>query len=293
MKYIVVRLDGFAGNQLFQIANALGRARLNDKILLDNYVFNRTNFSYGLSDFLNGEKISLPKTKFQKFIVFISRYLYLLTRKFSTSAQQGLGTVIERSTLYSNEYYYSNILPVNYIQGNWMSEKYFPTEEVIRKHIKLKFFKNIATEYSLLNESISVAVHIRLGDYLDPKYKDSLFTCNEEYFYKSMTYCEKILGRKLTFYIFTNSDSDFNYIKTTWSKLQVFNLQRLSSRTFQEDIFAMSLFKNMIISNSTFSWWADYLSTHDKKKKLVLAPKKWNNGVYPMNDIYQKHWKKI
>ena len=293
MKYIVVRLDGYAGNQLFQIANALGRAKKNDKILLDEYVFSRTSFFYGLNDFLKDEKISLPKTKFEQLIVKTSRLSYLLTRRFTSRIHQILGNIIEKSTLYSKDYYYSNIMPFNYIQGNWMSEKYFPTEEIIRKHIKLKIFKNIVTEYSLLNESISVAVHIRLGDYLDPKYKDSLFTCNEEYFYKSMTYCEKVLGSKLTFYIFTNSDSDFNYIKTSWLKLQVFNLQRLSSRTFQEDIFAMSLFKNMIISNSTFSWWADYLSTHNKKEKLVLAPKKWNNGVYPMNDIYQKHWKKI
>ena len=293
MKYIVVRLDGYAGNQLFQIANALARAKKNDKILLDEYVFSRTSFFYGLNDFLKDEKISLPKTKFEQLIVKTSRLSYLLTRRFTSRIHQILGNIIEKSTLYSKDYYYSNIMPFNYIQGNWMSEKYFPTEEIIRKHIKLKIFKNIVTEYSLLNESISVAVHIRLGDYLDPKYKDSLFTCNEEYFYKSMTYCEKVLGSKLTFYIFTNSDSDFNYIKTSWLKLQVFNLQRLSSRTFQEDIFAMSLFKNMIISNSTFSWWADYLSTHNKKEKLVLAPKKWNNGVYPMNDIYQKHWKKI
>lgn len=293
MKYIVIRLNGYAGNQLFQIANALGRAKINDRILLDTYVFNRTTFTYGLNDFLAGDKISLPKSFFDKVVVKLSRISFLLTRKFPKSVQQALGNVTENSTVYSSNYIYSNTLCVNYINGNWMSEKYFPAEHVIHKNIKLNFFENIASEYSSLNESISVAVHIRLGDYLDPKYKDSLFTCNEEYFYKTMTYCEKILGAKLTFYIFTNSDSDFNYIKTSWLKLQVFNLQRLSSRTFQEDIFAMSLFKNMIISNSTFSWWADYLSTHDKKEKLVLAPKKWNNGAYPMNDIYQKHWKKI
>ncbi len=33
-----------------------------------------------------------------------------------------------------------------------MSEKYFPKQDVIQKYIELKFFENIAYEYSLLNE---------------------------------------------------------------------------------------------------------------------------------------------
>jgi hypothetical protein len=293
MKYLIVRLNGFAGNQLFQIANALAKANENDKILLDGYVFNRTNFSYGLNDFLKDDSISFPKTFFEKVILNFSRFIFLLSRKFPRLIQQSLGIVNEKSTLYSNDYYYSNILRINYIQGNWMSEKYFPKQDVIQKYIELKFFENIAYEYSLLNELHCVAVHIRLGDYLDSKYKNDLFVCNEDYFYNAMSYCEEVLGKNISFFIFTNSDADFNYIKSSWTKLNGFNLKRLSSRTFQEDIFAMSLFKNIILSNSTFSWWADYLSVHNKKEKLVLAPKKWNNGVYPMNDIYQKHWKKI
>ena len=66
MKYLIVRLNGFAGNQLFQIANALAKANENDKILLDGYVFNRTNSSYGLNDFLKDDSISFPKLFLKK-----------------------------------------------------------------------------------------------------------------------------------------------------------------------------------------------------------------------------------
>lgn len=38
------------------------------------------------------------------------------------------------------------------------------------------------------------------------------------------------------------------------------------------DFYLMSLCKNMILSNSTFSWWAAYLNPHQEKKVVVRIP---------------------
>lgn len=43
--------------------------------------------------------------------------------------------------------------------------------------------------------------------------------------------------------------------------------------------------KHFILSNSTFSWWGQFLSA--SKNKLVVSPSRWNNDGY-QSQLIQK-----
>ena len=44
---------------------------------------------------------------------------------------------------------------------------------------------------------------------------------------------------------------------------------------------------NMIMSNSTFSWWAAYLGSN---KSVIVAPSKWYNNNLFSSEIYLNDW---
>ena len=49
----------------------------------------------------------------------------------------------------------------------------------------------------------------------------------------------------------------------------------------------MSRCKHFILSNSTFSWWGQFLSEY--KDKIVVSPARWNNDGYDTN-LIDKNW---
>lgn len=55
----------------------------------------------------------------------------------------------------------------------------------------------------------------------------------------------------------------------------------------QQTMYLGSLCKNFVISNSSFSWWMQYLSRYDDK--LVIAPSRWYARPCPC-DIYLDNW---
>jgi hypothetical protein len=60
-----------------------------------------------------------------------------------------------------------------------------------------------------------------------------------------------------------------------WCK-QKFPGEKFVYMDIKEDknmLLTMALFKNYIISNSTFYWWGSFLSIYDKPR--IIAPDKW------------------
>jgi hypothetical protein len=142
----------------------------------------------------------------------------------------------------------------------------------------LKFFEDYSDEFIsklwLPPTSIfenSVAVHIRRGDYL--RCAHIHYVCDTAYFKENI---KEFPDKQI--HVFTDSkdfvrsefwDHDFKIIQTE-SELG--------------DLTAMANHDNMIISNSSFSWWASLLGV---KKKKIIAPTKWFNNFQAHEDIYR------
>ena len=91
-----------------------------------------------------------------------------------------------------------------------------------------------------------------------------------------------------TYYVFSDNIDD---VRNLFSKYDNLTFHYIDSKyTDQESLYLGSCCRNFIMTNSTFSWWMQYLS--DNKNKVVLAPSRWYNTNNPC-DIYQDNWRLV
>lgn len=162
------------------------------------------------------------------------------------------------------------------LSGFGQTEKYFkrhkkeilnifsPTEEILAKY---KHIKNTNT----------TAIHIRRGDYLH--YPNHHPTISKEY----IEYCLKKINSDS--YLIASDDLDWCYSSLTLDK----KVEFLDTSDW-ETLWALSMCKNFILSNSTFSWWAAYLSNTDGN---VYVPSSWfgyEYKSYNTKDIACDNW---
>jgi hypothetical protein len=271
---IVVKLQGGLGNQLFQYA--FGRAvslhyqqplYFDMKFLLDrspreNFVFR--DYDLDLFDlpevkFYNSERNSLIEKTKQFF--GIKQITYFNEKSFSFDP-----TVFELNKKHL------------YFDGYWQSPKYFEeNSELLKKEFVLKNKLTIHQQQLLvqIQQDESVCINFRRTDFVTI---DSAISHHGvpplTFYYESVRKIKALKeNSKLKFYIFSD---DIEWCRHNF-KLEddlIFVTHDLyKGERFSSYMQLMIACKNFIIPNSTFAWWAAWLSTTENK--LVISPKQW------------------
>lgn len=165
------------------------------------------------------------------------------------------------------------------IQGFFQSEKYFKEiENEIREDFE--FREEIYDPAKEMIESVDnpISLHIRRTDYLTNENHDPL---DFNYYKKAL----EQFSEDRTVIVFSDDPE--------WCKSQeLFSDDRFlvsENNSNYVDLCLMSLCKEHIIANSSFSWWGAWLA----KSKKVIAPSKWfgpGNSHLDTKDLYCPDW---
>lgn len=182
------------------------------------------------------------------------------------------------------------------LSGNFESPKYFEKmqsklrEEFTPIHEPLAHNEGL---YKEIEKTQSICVTIRRGDYYTNEKNKRFQICTSEYYVQGV---EHILKQYPDAQVFAFSD-DIEWVKENIKFPCKVSYERGDDPVW-EKLRLMYSCKHFVISNSTFSWWAQYLGSY--KDKIVVAPDVWVDDGIELDelkkmrkDIYEDHWVQI
>jgi hypothetical protein len=294
---IIVKLQGGLGNQMFQYA--LGKAlafRNHDSLKLDlTFLLDRTprkNFvfrGYDLSIFpIKREYTLLSKIARITRIPFLpfaaSRFITKLKDRFSLQSfmpERGDGLQGEILKLSGNLY----------LDGYWQKEGYF-------KDIEFEIRKDFSFEGSFLPDSEglareivstnSICLNVRRGDFVTlPRSIEAHGFIGGEYYRKAVEYMSS--KTKISKLFVFSDDMEWCRHNLRFDFPTAFVDHEHAGKKFSQYLRLMSLCKHFIIPNSSFAWWAAWLSQNPDK--IVVAPEAWfQNKEISDKDLVPKSW---
>ncbi len=250
---IIVRIVGGLGNQMFQYAYAKSLQQKGFDVQIDTSKFKTYKLHGGYQ--LDKYNIDL------KVAGIIPTFLSLVKIKKN---------VKEKNLLFNENLF--NLKGNEFVKGYFQTEKYF---KEIREILLEQFQKSRKNTEStdifskqILGTTHSCSLHVRRGDYVSNSKNHTIHgVCDLDYYNRAI---EFILSKEkqTTFFIFSDD--------ILWAKenLKIENAIFVDHKcTPHEDIYLMSLCKNNITANSSFSWWGAWLNKN--KEKIVISPKQW------------------
>lgn len=270
---------GGLGNQLFQYATARAVAHAKDcRVMLNVESLDALRTKNGVNTrfyalepfFLPANLIKSKTTSAKPGIILnkVLRKIRFIIRRLNTNElfykEVGFGF---DSAIFSLE-------PPLHLSGYWQSWKYFES-------ISLQLQEEIATPRNLsiassailfkIESCDAICVHIRRGDYISNSMANQFHgVCDLDYYDSSVEYLAAPLKNP---HVFIFSDDPAWVGENFFPKVPYTIVDINSPEQAHQDLWLMASCKHYVIANSSFSWWAAWLSKYDTKK--VICPKNW------------------
>ncbi|RXK81843.1 alpha-1,2-fucosyltransferase [Filimonas effusa] len=177
--------------------------------------------------------------------------------------------------------------------GYWQSPFYF---QDIVKSIKADFVfdeNRVSTHNKQFLEEqrgrITVAIHVRRGDYLNKENHALLGSiCSVSYYQKAINYFTSHFS-DVSLVFFSN---DIRWCQANFSTQNSYFIDWNKGADSWQDMYIMSNCTHNIIANSSFSWWGAWLNNNEEK--IVICPDRWTNeGGHSNCDLLLDAWIKI
>lgn len=296
---VYLRLDGRIGNQLFMYAFAknISERRNGELIVIDDREAIKRNYKNSLMDYELGNVQYVHDHKLlytkefarQNLIFFIYRVVrkkmnfnkrYKLEKKFQKFFNKNGLILCENGFV---DYEIPKTKNV-FINGYFQSANYFGSvRENVLKDFKLdyKIMKLYYSDIEKIKNRNSVCVSIKVQHNVGNSMYD---VCNDGYWQKGIDYiCENVNNP-----LFFICSDNVEYVKEHLIDCTKYDVVYQDPKIpVNVSLSIMGLCKHFVIGNTTFGWWAQYLSNYDHK--IVVAPAKWMKIDMPI-DIYQNGW---
>lgn len=247
---IITKFQGRLGNQMFQYATAVSISK-------------KFNTFFLIDDLAKSAFLKYFDSRIMGFYFVNKILLRLLRKKISNRINQsGSEDVFEVKKMFKNNCYYNGFFQSeNYFEGN---KEYLQKRFSIKKEYKAAFNDRYG---QLFNENKIIAIHCRLGDYLkwgSEELGGENLSLPQSYYENALSQIDQLETYKIIIVTddLVNVENRFNFIK---NKIIV----------SEEEIIDFQILQNanvLIISNSSFSWWAAYLNV---QQATVYAPEYW------------------
>jgi hypothetical protein len=259
-----VQMMGGLGNQMFQIATGYAYSR-------------RTGRELILSDKTNCKRPT-----------YWDSFLYQCAPLTGTNPSLPTLPCVWREPFY---HYFPIPSAVTELNGYFQSSRYFADcsgeiRALFDPHPSIK--TAVATKYRDLITPSSCVVHIRRTDYIAASAYHEV--CDKSWYNAALAEMEhRYSGSSIRFVVFSD-DLEWCYApeqSDLWAGREVVFVDEPNECIA---LHLMSQFNRFIIANSTFSWWATWLSTAEDK--TVIAPDRWFGPAGPQDfdDIYEPDW---